>query len=132
MHRATGSSQWFHSIWTSQKLEQYDTLWDSQHFREDDWPAKTATASYLQGSPNAEMHQGLTEKVTGLRRDSFSREVSQLSANAGRNLSVPRDSSVHEADIARTKAAAGGCSPGALSGPVPGGVSDMPGNLNFA
>lgn len=90
------------------------------------------------------MHQGLTEKVTGLGRDSFSKELSQLPVNAGRKLSVIRDSSLGEADIAPTKAAVGGCSPAAvggcspaaLSGPVPwrwpGWVSDMLGNLNFA
>lgn len=75
MHKATSISQWFWSIRASQMLEQYDTIWDSQHFREDDWPAKTATASCLQGSPKAKMHQGLTEKVTGLRGDGFGKEL---------------------------------------------------------
>ena len=73
MQETTSSSQWCQSVFTSPILEQYDPVWESQHFK-DDRLAKAATASYLQRSANAKMHQDWAGKVTGWRRDNFDKE----------------------------------------------------------
>lgn len=69
MQETTCSSEWCQSILASPLLQQYEPVRESQHFREDDRLAKTATASYLQRSQNEKTYQGLAGKVAGWRRD---------------------------------------------------------------
>lgn len=44
-------------VLSSPVLVQYDPVWQSQHFRENDCLVKIATVPYLQRYPNANTHQ---------------------------------------------------------------------------
>lgn len=120
MHKATSGSQWFQSIWASQMLKQYDSYMGQPALQR--WLASQDSQSLLPARiSKCKNELRVTEKVIALRRDSFSKELSQLPVNACRDHSVVRDSSQWSSCCIN--------SPAALTEPVlwrcPSWVSDI-------